>query len=77
MHPGPTDAHYTPWRKAFVFFPKTTLSKQRVWGWCWKRKRTIPWTPPQYPPDAWNRWEYETEAGVIQRALEGKDANRT
>jgi len=69
MHPGPTDAHYTPWVKTFVLWPKRTLGGERVWGKCWTRRRIVPWTPPQFPPDAWNRWEYETESGVITRQL--------
>ena len=69
MYPGPTDAHYTPWVKTFVLWPKRTLSGERVWGKCWTRRRIVPWTPPQFPPDAWNRWEYETESGVITRQL--------
>ena len=69
MHPGPTDAHYTPWVKTFVLWPKRTLSGERVWGKCWTRRRIVPWTPPQFPPDAWNCWEYETESGVITRQL--------
>lgn len=72
MHPGPTDAQYTPWAKTFVIWPKRTLSGDKVIGWCYTRKRIVQWTPPQFPPDAWNRNEYETEAGVIQRVFEGK-----
>ena len=74
MKPQPTDATYTPWKKTFVIFPKTTLSGERVWlQSAYKRKRTVQWTPPQFPPDAFNRWEYETEEQVIIRKLTDAD----
>lgn len=74
MKPQPTDATYTDWKKIFVIFPKTTLSGKTVWlQSVYRRHRTVEWTPPQFPPDAFDRWEYETEEQVIIRKLTDAD----
>lgn len=61
LKPGPTDAQYTEWKKIFAWKPVKTKSGNKVWlQFVYKRKRTVPWTPPQFPPKAFDQIQYET-----------------
>lgn len=74
MKPQPTDVTYTPWRKVFAWKPIKTVSGDKVWfRYVYTRDRIVAWTPPQFPPDAFNRKEYETEERLIMRKLSGEN----
>lgn len=72
LKPGPTDAKYTKWQKVFAWRPIKTVGGERVWlKYVYKRKRHVEWTPPQFPPKAFDRIEYETIENVITKTLSG------
>jgi len=74
LKPQPTDVQYTPWKKKFIWWPTKTVSGDKVWlKYVYVRKRIVQWTPPQFPPDAFNRIEYETVENVVMRKLSGEN----
>lgn len=73
LKPGPTDAKYTKWQKHFAWKPTKTLCGERVWlKYVYRRERIVEWTPPQFPPKAFNRTEYATLEHVLTQKLSGK-----
>lgn len=61
MKPLLTEAHYTEWQKWFAWRPVEMLNGKKIWlKLIYKRRRIVPWTPPQFPPDAFNKNEYAT-----------------
>jgi len=67
---GPTDAHYSEWQKWFAWKPVKCLDGEKVWlRTIYKRSRTVKWTPPQFPPDAFNRTEYSTWEGILNMRM--------
>ena len=67
LKPQPTDASYTPWIKWFAWKPVRCLDGERAWlRVIYKRQRTVKWTPPQFPPDAFNTTQYLTPEGLIE-----------
>jgi len=67
---GPTDPEYTEWQKWFAWKPVKCLDGERAWlKYVYKRERTIKWTPPQFPPDAFNRTEYSTWEGILNMRM--------
>ena len=74
LKPGPTDVTYTKWKKVFAWLPKKTVGGKKVWfKYLYVRDRIVEWTPPQFPPDAFNRKEYETIEMVLMRKLSGEN----
>ena len=55
----PTDASYTEWQKWFAWKPVKTMTGEKVWlRTIYRRQRTVPWTPPNFPVDALNQTQY-------------------
>ena len=74
MKPQPTDSTYTPWRKWFAWKPVTVFGGGKVWfRTIYKRKRIVEWTPPQFPPNAFDTIQYATIEQVLTRKLNGED----
>ena len=74
LKPGPTDSKYTKWKKKFAWRPIKTLSGEKVWlKYVYKRHRIVEWTPPQFPPKAFDTIQYETIENIIERKLTGRD----
>jgi len=70
MKPQPTDATYTPWEIWFAWKPVTTLGGDKVWfKTIYKRQRTVKWTPPQFPPNAFDTTQYATWDQIVEREL--------
>jgi len=67
---GPTDAVYTDWKRVFAWKPVKCLDGEIVWlKYVFKRTRTVEWTPPQFPPNAFNRTEYSTWEGILNMKM--------
>jgi len=74
MKPLPTEATFTPWVKTFAWIPVTVFGGERVWfRHIYKRRRIVEWTPPQFPPNAFDITQYATEEQVLMRKLQGED----
>ena len=74
MKPGPTDVTYTKWERVFAWLPKKTVGGEKIWlKYLYKRNRMVEWTPPQFPPKAFDRVEYETIEMVLMRRLSGEN----
>lgn len=59
LKPQPTDAQYTEWKKWFAWKPVKTMTGEKVWlRTIYRRRRTVPWTPPNFPVDALNQIQY-------------------
>lgn len=67
---GPTDAVYTPWQKVFAWKPVKVKDGRVIWlSYVYKRKRTVEWTPPQFPPKGLDQTEYATWDQVTEIEL--------